>query len=91
METKSVNAFVTEWMERSHGYLPIQNVAQDVLKCVNEYNFDLTWDQVDVLERVLGDLSGDYFRGERLNPKFFSVVGFIMTCGTANAGRLQDC
>lgn len=81
---KSVNDFVKAWAKTHGGYSPVQNVSQDILKCVETNDYFLTWGQIDVLERALGDLSGDYYCGERLTTKFFSVATFIITCGTAN-------
>jgi len=83
---KSVNEFIRDWVKKSSDpSIPeVDTVAQDVLKHVEKYNCELTWDQIDILESALGDLVTNRYHKKDSNAEFLSIVGFIIACGTAN-------
>lgn len=84
---KSVNDFVKSWAENCP-LSSVEAVAQDVLKCVEIYNYNLTWDQVSLLRRVLGDLNTKYYnRDTDAELLLVSVIAFIIACGTANTNQ----
>ena len=85
---KSVNEFIKSWAEKSPTLSLVSVVARDVLKGVEMYNYNLAWDQIDLLERVLGSLVTKYHnRDTDAELLLISVITLIISCGTANANQ----
>lgn len=90
---KFVNEYLQEYIKK-HGNALNISLVTDILESVERYNYYLTWNQTDLLERTIGDLlilqHNDESHYNNYLIETTSLVTFVITCGEANLRFLKD-
>lgn len=88
--TKPINAYLEHFVKLHSTNEVVEDVVKEITKCIEGYDYNLTWNQIDLLEQALGDLVVSVHRRtptHRLD--LMSIAAFIIACGTANAAEKQ--